>query len=268
MKIIFLIFLFWIYSNLAISENFELTTNEGKKFPITVSIDENRNLPTVIYITGLGGKSNSLSTISEDFLEKGLNLITFDRNEPDCKGFKCFGTVASRAKSNQLIYAEDNQETAIENIVENEVKSVLKFIKSSSWYESDNGIFIIGGSYGAWIALSLISDQETKKDIKGVVFLSPSTAPHKSSGEYANEIITYNNLIKNIGEIKGLAIGSANDELFPGATTKDAVDFLVETLTEMKIKKIITDSKLHAKELLKQDSEIKNDILNWIIENN
>jgi len=42
----------------------------------------------------------------------------------------------------------------------------------------------------------------------------------------------------------------------------------VETLTEMKIKKIITDSKLHAKELLKQDSEIKNDILNWIIENN
>ena len=95
MKIIFLVFFFWIYSNLVISENFELTTNEGKKFPITVSIDENRKLPTVIYVTGLGGKSNSLSTISEDFLEKGLNLITFDRNEPDCKGFKCFGTVAS-----------------------------------------------------------------------------------------------------------------------------------------------------------------------------
>ncbi|MDA1284176.1 MAG: hypothetical protein O3C61_04550 [Proteobacteria bacterium] len=53
-----------IYSNLAISENYELTTNEGKKFPITVSIDKNRNLPTAIYITGLGGKSNSLSTIS------------------------------------------------------------------------------------------------------------------------------------------------------------------------------------------------------------
>ena len=140
-----------------------------------------------------------------------MNLITFDRNEPDCKGFKCFGTVGSRAKSNQLIYAEDNQETALENIVENEVKSVLKFIKSSSWYESDNGIFIIGGSFGAWIALSLISDQEIKKDIKGIVFLSPSIAPHKSSGKYANEIITYNNLIKNIGEIKGLAIGSAND---------------------------------------------------------
>ncbi|MDC3321856.1 hypothetical protein OAV49_00235 [Alphaproteobacteria bacterium] len=197
-----------------------------------------------------------------------MNLITFDRNEPDCKGFKCFGTVASRAKSNQLIYAEDNQKTALENIVENEVKSVLKFIKLSSWYESDNGIFIIGGSIGAWITLSLISDQEIKKDIKGVVFLSSSTAPHKSSCKNTNGIITYNNLIKNIGEIRGLAIGSANDELFSGTTTKDAVDFLVETLPEMKIKKIIADSKLHAKELLKQDSEIKNDILNWIIENN
>ena len=82
------------------------------------------------------------------------------------------------------------------------------------------------------------------------------------------KIITYNSLIKNIVEIKGLAIGSPNDELFPGATTKDAVDFLAETIPQMKIKKIITNSKLHAKELLKKDSEIKNDILNWIVENN
>ena len=268
MKIILLILSFWIYSNLAFSENFELTTNEGKTFPITVSVDENRSLPTVVYVTGLGGKSNSLAKFSKEFLEKGLNLITFDRNEPDCKGFKCFGTVGSRSKSNQLIYAEDNQETAIENIVENEVKSVLEFIKSSSWYESNNGIYIIGGSFGAWITLSLLSDEEIKNDIKGVVFLSPSTAPHKSSGKYANEIITYNKLISKISVIKGLAIGSPNDELFPGATTKDAVDFLAETIPQMKIKKLITDSKLHAKELLKQDSEIKNDILNWITENN
>ena len=267
MKIIFLT-LFLIYSNIAIAENYKLTTKEGKTFPITVSVDENRSLPTVVYVTGLGGKSNSLAKLSKEFLEKGLNLITFDRNEPDCKGFKCFGTVGSRSKSNQLIYAEDNQETAIENIVENEVKSVLEFIKSSSWYESDNGIYIIGGSFGAWITLSLLSDEEIKNDIKGVVFLSPSTAPHKSSGKYANEIITYNSLIKNIVEIKGLAIGSPNDELFPGATTKDAVDFLAETIPQMKIKKIITNSKLHAKELLKKDSEIKNDILNWIVENN
>ena len=90
-----------------------LKTKEGKQFPAQFNVSQTNSAPTALYIAGLGGKGNQVSSISKFFNQNGINLVTFDRNEKECKGFTCFKTVGQRSKSVQLIYAENNRETAI-----------------------------------------------------------------------------------------------------------------------------------------------------------
>ena len=82
---------------------------------------------TVIYIAGLGGKGNSIQKLANVFLDSNLNLVTFDRDEPACQGFQCFGTVGSRVPSGQPIYAEGKL-SALDHIVANELSSVTHLI--------------------------------------------------------------------------------------------------------------------------------------------
>ena len=139
------------------AESIILKTKEEKQFLVQFSVSQTNSAPTALYITGLGGKGNQVSSISKFFNQNGINLVTFDRNEKKCKGFACFKTVGQRSKSGQLIYAENNQETAIEHILKNEITSVLNFIIESNWYDGSQGIYIIGGSFGSWLTLAAVS---------------------------------------------------------------------------------------------------------------
>mgnify|MGYP001177497437 FL=1 len=170
-----------------------------------------------------------------------------------------------RSKSGQLIYAENNQETAIEHILKNEIASVLNFIKESNWYDGSQGIYIIGGSFGSWLTLAVMSNPTLRENVKGVVFLSPSVAPHKSSGKYAKELDKFKYLKSSNQSSKCFGIGSPNDILFPGATTKDAVDFLNDNLSCDTFKKLIIKSKLHSHKLLVKEKNIQTQIVSWII---
>ena len=246
-------------------ENITLKTKEGKQFPVKYSVSQTNSAPTALYISGLGGKGNQVSSISKFFNQNGINLVTFDRNEKKCEGFACFKTVGQRSKSGQLIYAENNQETAIEHILKNEITSVLNFIIESNWYNRSQGIYIIGGSFGSWLTLAVMSNPTLKEYVKGVVFLSPAVAPHKSSGKYVKELDKFNDLTSSNQSAKCFGIGSSNDTLFPGATTKDAVDFLNDNLACGTFKKLIVKSKLHSHELLVKEKNIQNQIVRWII---
>ena len=239
------------------AESIILKTKEEKQFPVQFSVSQTNSAPTALYIAGLGGKGNQVSSISKFFNQNGINLVTFDRNEKECKSFACFKTVGQRSKSGQLIYAENNRETAIEHILKNEITSVLNFIIESNWYDSRQGIYIIGGSFGSWLTLAVMSNPTLRENVKGVVFLSPSIAPHKSSGKYAKELDKFKYLKSSGQSSKCFGIGSPNDTLFPGATTKDAVDFLNDNLSCDTFKKLIVKSKLHSHELLVKEKTFK-----------
>jgi hypothetical protein len=262
-KMMSVILIFFVINPLW-AESITLRTQEGKKFPIQFSVSKTNNVPTALYIAGLGGKGNQVSSISKFFNQNDINLVTFDRNEKKCKGFACFKTVGQRSKSGQLIYAENNQETAIEHILKNEITSVLNFIIESNWYDGSQGIYIIGGSFGSWLTLAVMSNPTLRANVKGVVFLSPSVAPHKSSGKYAKELDKFKYLKSSGQSSKCFGIGSPNDTLFPGATTKDAVDFLNDNLSCDTFKKLIVKSKLHSHKLLVKEKNIQTQIVSWI----
>ena len=76
-------------------------------------------------------------------------------------------------------------------ILKNEITTVFNFVRGSDWYDKNEGIYVIGGSFGSWLSLGILADKNLSKDIKGVIFLSPSVAPHKSTVKYANEIIKF-----------------------------------------------------------------------------
>jgi len=257
-------FIFYISITSTYAESIRLITLEGKNIPVDVVVNKKQKVPTIIYVTGLGGKGNEVSKISELFMKNSLNLITFDRNEIKCNGFECFKTVGQRSSSGQLIYDENEKETAIENILKNEITTVFNFVRDSDWYDENEGIYVIGGSFGSWLSLGILANKNLSKDVKGIIFLSPSVAPHKSTGKYANEIIKYNKLTSYKYNSKCLGIGSPNDKLFPGATTEDAVEFLKKNLPCTSFKKLIINSNLHAKKLLINDKNIQKLIINWI----
>ena len=100
-KMMSVILIFFVINPLW-AESITLRTQEGKKFPIQFSVSKTNNVPTALYIAGLGGKGNQVSSISKFFNQNDINLVTFDRNEKKCKGFACFKTVGQRSKSGQI----------------------------------------------------------------------------------------------------------------------------------------------------------------------
>ena len=263
-SLIGVIIIFFVISP-AWAESIILKTKEGKQFPAQFSVSQTNSAPTALYIAGLGGKGNQVFSISKFFNQNGINLVTFDRNEKKCKSYACFKTVGQRSKSGQLIYAENNQETAMEHILKNEITSIFNFITESNWYDGSQGIYIIGGSFGSWLTLAVMSNPTLKENVKGVVFLSPSVAPDKSRGKYAQELDKFKYHSSSFHSPKCFGIGSPNDVLFPGATTKDAVDFLNDNLSCDSFKTLFVKSKLHSHKLLVKEKNIQTQIVRWIL---
>jgi pimeloyl-ACP methyl ester carboxylesterase len=174
---------------MASSEKITLDTVDGLSFDVVVT-EASSPRATVIYVPGLGGDGNEIQKLNERFASENLNLVSFDRDEPPCEGFKCFMTVGNRVPSGQPIYSPD-QQSALDHIVANEMVTVMSFITSSQFYQKAPKIFLIGGSYGAWVSLQAASTPELSNYVHGAVFVSPSIAPHKSTGEYAKEMIRF-----------------------------------------------------------------------------
>ena len=59
------IFIFTFYMSITdtYAENIRLTTQEGKNIPVDVVVNTKQKVPTIIYVTGLGGKGNQVSKL-------------------------------------------------------------------------------------------------------------------------------------------------------------------------------------------------------------
>ena len=132
------------------------------------------------------GQGNQVSSISKFFNQNGINLVTFDRNERKCKGFACFKVVGQRSKSGQLIYAENNQETAMEHILKNEITSVLNFIQTVIGKMKVNASYH-WGEFWKLVDISSNVKSNSQRQCKGCCISFTVCCPHKSSGKYAKE---------------------------------------------------------------------------------
>ena len=222
-----------------------------------------KNKPIILFLAGLGNRGNQINQIRDEFNDAKFNLFTFSRHENPCDSFRtCISNVARRVKTGQIIISNKGAKSSLEDIFENEITTIINYIIQDNAYNKTKGIFLIGSSYGSWLSLTTLNSN-FREHIKGIIFLSPVVAPHKSSGKYKNEINKFNEYTKINTDIPILAVGSQKDEIWPGVTTLDAAKFLYKKISA-KSMLIDSNSQKHANKLILGDHQINGKILDWL----
>lgn len=156
----------------------ELKTSDGYTFPYQFFPAQSKGA-CVIYLPGLGGKTSYRGAKSGGYtLAPILNNAGFSFVGCDYYRFTR-GTVdelikigQSRGESGLIAFPSiDGKESGAENIVRNEIKSLLESVKESPIYDMQKSIYLIGDSIGSWY--SLVAVRYFPEEIKGVIFLSP-----------------------------------------------------------------------------------------------
>ena len=179
-----------------------------------------------------------------------------------------------RGKSGSSIFpANDGQESGAENIVQNEVQTVIEFLEKNLTHDPEKGIYLIGGSFGSWISLVTVASFPDK--IKGVVFLSPAILPEMVSAGRQTKLPQFNisnyfqSLIQSFGQRPALAIGSKNAIFYPGrfkdGSAFDSAQFLRRKIgSSVEVMDVSTSQ--HSKDLVEGNREVKEKIVQWFID--
>ncbi|MFL2780924.1 MAG: alpha/beta hydrolase [Rhodospirillales bacterium] len=268
MKILASLFIIGIFTqsiaNASVTSKKLQTINE-KSFEVEHSIFA-KNKPVVLFLAGLGNKGGQINQIRDEFNNAKLNLFTFSRHENPCDSFRtCISNVARRVKTGQIIISNKGAKSSLEDIFENEITTIINYIIQNNAYNKTKGIHLIGSSYGSWLSLTTLNSN-FREHIKGIIFLSPVVAPHKSSGKYKNEINKFHEYTKINTNIPVLTIGSQKDEIWPGVTTMDAAKFLHKKISAKSVL-IDSNSQKHANKLLLGDHQIRRKIIDWLQDN-
>ena len=192
--------------------------------------------PTVIFIPGMGGRStwhgSGAYALTDGLNTININFIGFDRAGALSSGSQSehLRNTMKRSKGGALNFPTvGGKESAAQDIVKNEIRALLEFVESSPTHDPQKGVYLIGGSFGAMIALESVASFPDK--IKGVIFVSPSVLPvwfteETQSRETKFDIINhFQSLVKAFGSRPGLAIGSDKDKIstkFPGTSLDGA----------------------------------------------
>lgn len=229
---------------------------------------------TIIYVAGLGGKTGEAYALASELNEAGMNFIGFDRAEYDCSNTRsCLNNVLKRSTNGNLMYpSTDGKYSATDNIIHNEIDTILQFAERSPMYDSKKGIYLIGGSYGSWLSLVAVHSYPNK-NIKGVVFLSPAILPEWAIYNPQTKItldkaVYFKNLVKSFGQRPALAIGSKNDIIDPheskdGSTIDGAKILSQEIGSNVEILEVT--SALHSNKLISGSKEVRDKIIKWLI---
>jgi len=257
----------------------KLITEAGLKFTYKFYPTNNRG-PTVIYVPGMGGR------VTWKSLGKGPYLLAEPLNRANSNfiGFDRAGAIRSRqrdhiknaqkrGKSGSVMFpTNDGKESAPENVVRNEIQSLIKFIEKAPSHDPEKGIYLIGGSWGSF--LSLVTVQSFPGQIKGVVFLSPAILPEWVTVDYEKKYPKYNrvrywkSLVKSFGDRPGLAIGSKTDIIAPhlskhGSALDGANLLRKEIGPNIEVMEVSTSD--HSGKLVSSSSKVREKIVNWLI---
>ena len=247
----------------------KLTTKEGIKFKYTYYPSQQKGA-SVIYVPGMSGTADSNSNMGARTLAKPLNKAGFN--------FVCFTRAGgsgpknnrSRGKGGHSYFpTKDGKESAAENIMKNEVTTLIEFLEGAPTHDMDKGIYLIGGSFGSMV--SLVTVKEHPEKIPGVVFLSPAILPEWFTAKMQAkrpgfDILDYfDSLIKAYGNRPALAIGGTHDKIHPKfkGTAYDGSVFLKEKIGAS-VEVIKISSSQHSKDLVAKNSKVRKAIVEWL----
>jgi pimeloyl-ACP methyl ester carboxylesterase len=255
-----------------------LISSDGIKFSYNFYPSHKKG-PSVIYIAGMSGKVTRKGkggyVLVPPLNRAGFNFIGFDR-----PGYEALlpqsdkiNIVKMRSKSGHAMFpTNEGLESGAQNIVRNEIQTVIEFIERAPTYDPEKGIYLIGGSFGSWISLITVLSFPDK--VKGVVFLSPAIPPEMVGADRQAEKPMLNisnyfeSLINNFGQRPALAIGSKKDIIVPGRF-KDGSAFDSAQLLRAKIGSNIeimeVSSSLHSRRLVESNRKVKDKIVQWLI---
>ena len=254
----------------------ELVTVDGLKFTFKFYPTKGKG-PTAIYIPGMGGRTGEGPYLLAPLLNKAnFNFIAFDRAGSIRSGSlkEHNRNAKKRSKSGAATYPSiDGKESAAQNVVRNEIKTLIEFIGKAPSHDTEKGIYLIGESWGSLIALDTV--RSYPENIKGVVFLSPSILPEfvsiefeRKYAEYNFNVVNYwNSLVKSYGECPGLAIGNKTDIIAPHLSKKgsalDSAKLLRRDLGP-NIEVMEVSNSDHGGKLIKRRSKVKDKIVSWL----
>ena len=261
----------------------KLITNDGYEFAYKF-YPSNQRGPSVIYVAGMGGKvatgqGKGGYVLASRLKKANFNFIGFDRpgHEAPLTKRERINNVRNRSKSRSPMFpAIDGKESGAENIVRNEILSIIEFLERAPSHDPEKGIYLIGGSFGSWISLVTVSSFPDK--IKGVVFLSPAIIPEMVSADKQararklNISNYFQSLIQSFGQRPALAIGSKNDIIDPDAIFfKDGSAWhgaqLLRKEMGPNVDVMEVSSSLHANKLVEGNREVKERIVQWLTAN-
>lgn len=254
----------------------KLITNEGYKFSYEF-YPSNQKGPSVIYIPGMGGRvawrGQGGYILASPLNKANFNFIGFNRAGGLSGGplKDHIRNAAKRGKSGSVYFPTiDGKESATENIVRNEVSTVIEFVERAPTHDSKKGVYLIGGSMGSWVSLCTVHSFPDK--IKGVVFLSPALLPEWVTTDQAkhpeHNISNYfKSLIKSFGQRPALAIGSKTDIIAPfmskdGSALDGAQLLKKEIGPNVEIMEVPTS--LHSNDLVAGSREVREKIIQWL----
>ena len=259
----------------------KLLTEDGLTFSYKFYPTNDRG-PTVIYIPGMGGRVTWKSWGKGPYLlatplnQANFNFIAFDRSGALKSGSlrEHNKNAQKRGKSGAVTYpTNDGKESAAQNVVRNEIKSIIEFIEKAPSHDPEKGIYLIGGSWGSLISLDTVHSFPDK--IKGVVFLSPSILPEfvtvefeKKYSEYNFNVVNYwKSLVKSFEERPGLAIGSKTDIIVPHlskhGSALDSANLLRRDIgTNIEVMEVSTSD--HSGKLISTNLKVREKIVSWL----
>jgi pimeloyl-ACP methyl ester carboxylesterase len=230
--------------------------------------------PSVIFITGLGGKVSGGYYLASPINKANFNFIGFDRAGRYPLSVKdAYDMITERSKSGNIMWPSvDGKESGTENILRNEISAIIEFAENSPTHDPKQGIYLIGASYGSW--LSLVTVNAFPDKIKGVVFLSPAipsnvVVPNQAQNPTMNITKYFKTMIGSFGQRPALAIGSKTDILIPdkpndGSALDSAIFLKNEIGANVEVMELSTS--LHEQNLIMGSEEVRSKIVQWLKE--
>jgi pimeloyl-ACP methyl ester carboxylesterase len=248
-----------------------MTTVDGFKFEYEFSPCSQKG-PSVILIPGMSGwYERQYYRFASEINDANFNFLGFERypvTKSGGTGLMVSTLVSSRRCDNAFI-PSDGKPSAAESITKNEIAACIELLERTPTHDPEKGIYLIGESYGSWVAL--VAAHYFPEKIKGVIYVSPSillsywkneNPQHKLEAESSTYLDL---LIKSYGNRPALFIGSQKDKVSDNTSTIENVRFLNEKMGSNK-QIIDADSSFHSFKLLTNKKDIRKMIIQWLLE--
>jgi pimeloyl-ACP methyl ester carboxylesterase len=250
----------------------KLTTTEGHQFWYGYFPAEQKG-PTAVYIAGLHGVVTGGYSLAQPLNKQGFNFVGFNRigETSYISQRDSISALTKRSRSGNLMWPSvDGRESSTQDIVSKEISLIIEFLEKSPTHDPNQGIYLIGGSYGAW--LSIVTANTFLDKIRGIVFVTPAILPNmidpnQAQNPHMNISNYFRSMVRGYGERPALAIGSKTDIINnnkpeDGSAFDSAMLLKREMGDNVEVMEVPTS--VHEQYLLAGSDEVKRKVIEWL----